>query len=155
MSSGPVAQQPSRKKPVRGSAEHSRSRPPITFLSGCLSTECILLVGQLLSIATRKAKKSEGRAKTRQSRPGRRHPATTPYVKRTSRQLGLALIAVLMAVAVPAAANGDASDGASAPCTGDLTAAGVPQAPGRHLRMGINPAGRAGALGPPVPLTPI
>ena len=42
-SSGPVAQQPSRKKPVSGSAEHSKSSPPTTFLSGALATECILL----------------------------------------------------------------------------------------------------------------
>ena len=36
-----------------------------------------------------------------------------------------------------------------------MAASGVPQLPGRHLRMGINPAGRAGAIGPPIPLTPI
>jgi len=72
-------------------------------------------------------------------------------------QLALTAVAVLTAcaLALPAVAGGDGSGGVSAPCTGDTTAAGVPQLPGRDLRMGINPAGRAGAIGPPIPLTPI
>jgi hypothetical protein len=41
------------------------------------------------------------------------------------------------------------------PCTGDTSAAGVPQRPAPPVRMGITPAGRAGAVGPPVPLVPV
>src|SRR3954466_9026730 len=55
------------------------------------------------------------------------------------------------AVRPPASGAG----GSGSPCTGDLTAAGVPKLPGPRLRMGITPAGRAGAIGPPVPLLPI
>ena len=70
--------------------------------------------------------------------------------------LGLVSLALVAAAAsLPAGASGDGSHGVTAPCTGDPSAAGVPQLPGPRLRMGINPAGRAGALGPPVPLTPI
>ncbi len=78
-------------------------------------------------------------------------------MKRTRSRLILAVAALAAAAVAPsaAAATGDGSGGVSAPCTGDTTAAGVPQLPGRDLRMGINPAGRAGAIGPPIPLTPI
>jgi hypothetical protein len=63
--------------------------------------------------------------------------------------------AVLTAMAMPGASGGGAARAAFGPCTGDTSAAGVPQRPGPALRMGIGPAGRAGAVGPPVPLTPI
>jgi hypothetical protein len=62
---------------------------------------------------------------------------------------------VAVALALTGPQPGRATASASGPCTGDTSAAGVPQLPGPPLRMGINPAGRAGALGPPVPLTPI
>jgi hypothetical protein len=39
-------------------------------------------------------------------------------------------------------------------CLGDPTAAGVPVQPGPRVRFGLTPAGVAGALGPPVPVTP-
>ena len=67
------------------------------------------------------------------------------------------MVAVALGVAGGAGAvvlYGEARAGTS-PCTGDLTAVGVPHLPGPRLRMGITPAGRAGAVGPPVPLTPM
>src|SRR3954447_16066588 len=82
---------------------------------------------------------------------------TTHGMKRTyvPRMLGgVAALAAALAVAVPAAAGG-AGAGASGPCTGDLTAAGAPQLRGQRLRMGIAPPGRAGAVGPAVPLVRI
>jgi hypothetical protein len=39
-------------------------------------------------------------------------------------------------------------------CLGDTGAAGVESKPGPRVRFGITPAGVAGALGPPVPVTP-
>src|SRR5690242_7671351 len=45
-SSGPVAQQPSRKKPVSGWAEHSNSSPPTTFLSGSLAISLDVRLGR-------------------------------------------------------------------------------------------------------------
>ncbi len=62
-----------------------------------------------------------------------------------------AATAALLAIGVLAAAQ----PAAAAPCLGDTTAASV--TPVRHaprLRFGINPAGFAGALGPPVAETP-
>src|SRR3954451_16528220 len=59
------------------------------------------------------------------------------------------------AVGSPAPASQAGSTATTQPCTGDTSAAGVPQRAGPHLRMGIGPAGRAGAVGPAVPLTPI
>src|SRR5581483_7990257 len=133
-SSGPVAQHPSRKKPVRGSAEHSKSSPPTTFRSRSLA------IGRILARMwfDRGVRADRWRGKNRW-------------------HLGLVSLAALVAAAVslPAGAAGDGAHGVTAPCTGDESAAGVPQLPGPRLRMGINPAGRAGALGPPVPLTPI
>src|SRR5215218_1419414 len=77
-------------------------------------------------------------------------------MKRTPsiRALG-AVAALAAAVVLPVWQGGKAGAAGSSPCTGDLTAAGVPQLPGPPLRMGITPAGRAGAVGPAVPLTPI
>jgi hypothetical protein len=43
----------------------------------------------------------------------------------------------------------------SAPCPPRTGAAGVPVKPGPAVRMGITPAGEAGALGPKVPVVPI
>ena len=62
------------------------------------------------------------------------------------RSLAAALAGLLLA---PAAAAGQA------PCSSPLTAGGVPVKPGPALRMGLTPAGEAGALGPAVPVTPI
>ncbi len=55
----------------------------------------------------------------------------------------------LLAFAVPAA------HAQSPVCLGDQSAAGVPKLPGPALRMGINPAGEAGQLGPKIPLVPL
>ncbi len=55
--------------------------------------------------------------------------------------------AVALSTASPAGAQ-------SSPCTGDVTADGVPRERGPALRMGITPAGEAGAIGS-APLTPI
>jgi hypothetical protein len=67
-----------------------------------------------------------------------------------------ALIALAaLAVGLSALQGNRAVASATAPCLGDTSAAGVPQRPARAVRMGITPAGRAGAVGPPVPLTPI
>jgi len=55
--------------------------------------------------------------------------------------------AVVLSTASPAGAQ-------SNPCTGDVTADGVPREPGPALRMGITPAGEAGAIGS-APLIPI
>src|SRR5207253_1897925 len=43
----------------------------------------------------------------------------------------------------------------SSPCPPRTGAAGVPVKPGPAVRMGITPAGEAGALGPKVPVVPI
>ena len=45
--------------------------------------------------------------------------------------------------------------GAGADCTPRTSADGVPVKPGPDVRMGLTPAGEAGALGPKVPVTPI
>jgi len=66
-----------------------------------------------------------------------------------------AACALTAALTAPASSSDGSSGAAIAPCIGDTSAAGVPQRPGRAVRMGITPAGRAGAVGPPVPLTPI
>src|SRR3954453_5007340 len=61
----------------------------------------------------------------------------------------LAILAFLMLIAAPGAAH------AAAPCLGDLSAAGVAATPGApKLRLGLNPAGEAGALGPKVAPAP-
>src|SRR5688500_5726583 len=65
----------------------------------------------------------------------------------------LGLIAAAGAVAAalagpPAAAQDDG------PCLGDTEAAQVVAEPGPRLRFGINPAGTAGAVGPPVDPVP-
>ena len=73
---------------------------------------------------------------------------------RSIRALGILGLTAL-AVVLPAAAGGNAVPGASGPCLGDTSANGVRQRPAPPLRMGIGPGGRAGAVGPPVPLTPI
>jgi len=66
--------------------------------------------------------------------------------------LTLMFPAVLAATLV--ASGSGVAQGRSPVCAGDLTAAGVPQEPGRALRMGITPAGAAGAVGS-APLTRI
>jgi hypothetical protein len=68
----------------------------------------------------------------------------------------VAAVALAAVALVTAGAPGARAQG-SPVCLGDLSAAGVPQLPGERLRMGINPAGEAGALGPrvePVPENP-
>jgi len=59
----------------------------------------------------------------------------------------MVLAGLLIAAALPAAAG--------AQCTGQTESDGVPQKPGPPVSWGINPAGRAGAAGPSVPLKPI
>jgi len=60
---------------------------------------------------------------------------------------GLAIAAVAALPAGPAVAQ-------EAPCLGETEAANVAAVPGPRLRFGINPAGTAGALGPPVEPVP-
>jgi hypothetical protein len=73
----------------------------------------------------------------------------------------IALVAVLAAVVVaigearrPGGGPAPASAALPEVCLGDLTGDGVPRLPGRRLRFGINPAGVAGAVGPPVEPAP-
>jgi hypothetical protein len=61
------------------------------------------------------------------------------------------LAATLVALLVAAPPGAGQAGGA---CLGDPTAAGVEPQPGPRVRFGITPAGVAGALGPPVPVTP-
>jgi hypothetical protein len=63
-----------------------------------------------------------------------------------------ALTAALAAACLLASGGGEAR--AQQVCLGDPTAEGVPVLPGPRVRFGITPAGVAGALGPPVPVTP-
>ena len=63
-----------------------------------------------------------------------------------------ALLALLVAVSLPAA---PAPAQTPQPCFGDMSAAGVKALPGPRVRFGLTPAGVAGALGPPVPVTPL
>jgi hypothetical protein len=67
----------------------------------------------------------------------------------------MAMAALAAALGAIPLAQAPAPVRAATPCTGDTSAAGVPQRPAPPLRMGIGPAGRAGAVGPRVPLTPI
>jgi hypothetical protein len=62
----------------------------------------------------------------------------------------VAVIAALIGLGGPGGTNAVAQQ----VCLGDPSAEGVPVAPGPRLQFGINPAGVAGALGPPVPVTP-
>ncbi len=64
----------------------------------------------------------------------------------------LVSLAAICAVAALGAAPVAAQD--DGPCLGDTEAAGVVAEPGPRLRFGINPAGTAGALGPPVEPVP-
>src|SRR4051794_16131322 len=61
----------------------------------------------------------------------------------------------LAAVLLVLAAHPAVAAGQSAPCPPRTSAAGVPVKPGPAVRMGITPAGEAGALGPKVPVVPI
>jgi hypothetical protein len=63
----------------------------------------------------------------------------------------LGCVAAICAVAALSSAPAGADDG---PCLGDSGAGGVVAEPGAKLRFGINPAGTAGALGPPVEPVP-
>jgi hypothetical protein len=65
-----------------------------------------------------------------------------------------ALPLVCALAALPAATSAPAQGGAPSPCAGDTGADGVVAKPGPRLRFGITPAGVAGAIGPPVPVTP-
>src|SRR3954471_20909912 len=58
--------------------------------------------------------------------------------------------ALLSLVACPAVAGAQ-----SAPCPPRTSADGVPVKPGPAVRMGLTPAGEAGALGPKVPVVPV
>jgi hypothetical protein len=68
------------------------------------------------------------------------------------------LLAALVLAGAVAVAVGSApatgQQGPPSPCLGDTSADGVVAKPGPRLRFGVTPAGVAGALGPPVPVTP-
>src|SRR5687768_11550528 len=82
--------------------------------------------------------------------PRARATSTKQMVARVGAALGslVAICAVAALGSAPAAGQGDA------PCLGATEAAGVVAEPGPRLRFGINPAGTAGALGPPVEPVP-
>src|SRR4051794_22263882 len=61
----------------------------------------------------------------------------------------------LAAVLLVLAAHPAVAAGQSAPCPPRTSAAGVPVKPGPAVRMGVTPAGEAGALGPKVPVVPV
>ena len=69
---------------------------------------------------------------------------------------GVAAAATAALLAGVLVLGGGSAATAQAPqvCLGDPSAQGVPMLPGPLLRLGINPAGEAGALGPPVPAVP-
>jgi hypothetical protein len=69
---------------------------------------------------------------------------------------GRLLVALLAcaAMALGGGARAPAQEGPSSPCLGDTSADGVVAKPGPRLRFGITPAGEAGAIGSPVPVTP-
>jgi hypothetical protein len=66
----------------------------------------------------------------------------------------IAALGLLVAICLAAAVHGSPAVADDGPCFGDTTAAGVVAEPGPRLRFGINPAGTAGALGPPVEPVP-
>jgi hypothetical protein len=70
-------------------------------------------------------------------------------------RLGLTLSLLTPLAAVLLATQGAAGQAPPSPCLGDPSASGVPRRPAPPLRLGITPAGEAGALGPAVALTPI
>ena len=64
-------------------------------------------------------------------------------------------VALICALGLTASgARAPAPEAAPSPCLGDPSADGVPVKPGPRLRFGITPAGEAGAIGAPVPVTP-
>jgi hypothetical protein len=72
-------------------------------------------------------------------------------VRRTPLLAALVLAGAI--IAVVGGARAPAQEGPS-PCVGDTSADGVVAKPGPRLRFGITPAGEAGAIGAPVPVTP-
>jgi hypothetical protein len=71
-----------------------------------------------------------------------------------ARLLAAAGLTALVAAAAAAVPSGSPAVAAPAVCTGDTSASQVKAKPGPRLRFGINPAGVAGALGPPVTPAP-
>ena len=67
--------------------------------------------------------------------------------------LGATLAILLTAIGIGLTSGGDPAS-AQEVCLGDPNAAGVEAEPGPRVRFGITPAGVAGALGAPVPVTP-
>src|SRR6186997_2774600 len=63
-------------------------------------------------------------------------------------------LASLAAICAAAALHGAPAAAQDGPCLGTTEAAAVAAQPGPRLRFGINPAGTAGALGPPVEPVP-
>src|SRR4051812_48813947 len=86
-------------------------------------------------------------------------PSGTPTANRDAgaeMKRGL-LFAAPLACVLAAAVFGSpapAQEAPPPPCLGDPSADGVVAKPGPRLRFGITPAGEAGAVGPPVPVTP-
>jgi hypothetical protein len=68
--------------------------------------------------------------------------------------LAALVLAAALALLVAGRGTAPAQEDPPSPCLGDPSAAGVVAKPGPRLRFGITPAGEAGAIGPPVPITP-
>src|SRR4051812_42121955 len=87
-------------------------------------------------------------------------PSGTPTANRDSaaemsrRWLLAALPLVCVFAALAGTSPAPAQDAPPSPCLGDTSADGVVAKPGPRLRFGITPAGEAGAIGVPVPVTP-
>ena len=77
---------------------------------------------------------------------GRRPRGRSSPRRRRRETLAAAALALAVLATLPATAGAQAPEA----CLGDTSAEGVPKLPGPALRFGINPAGEAGALGPPV-----
>src|SRR4051794_21158268 len=95
--------------------------------------------------------------------PSTRHPATARSAMHTAnhgaaiemrRSLLVAALVLTGLVSVVAGAGTAPAQDPPSPCLGDPGADGVVAKPGPRIRFGITPAGRAGAIGPPVPVTP-
>jgi hypothetical protein len=69
-------------------------------------------------------------------------------------RIGAALVLIAAAWAAAALTGAPAAAQGEGPCLGDTEASQVVAEPGPRLRFGINPAGTAGAFGPPVEPVP-
>src|SRR3954471_16365294 len=100
-----------------------------------------------------------GRRELRPTRPPGTARSATPTANHGSaiemrRSLPVAAVVLCGLVSVVAGVGMAPAQGPSSPCLGDTSADGVVAKPGPRIRFGITPAGRAGAIGPPVPVTP-